>query len=260
MFVVRRKDALEKLSLKNEMHPLSAYYYDGPGVPDEDTMKWIQFGKPLKESDCLHPEELEKLLEPGYMAHESGYCVFENGIGYAAAYTGMPGVSVKANNWWGPWHEQEDLRYKCWFPGAHFRVGPHWAQEDVGMGPEDLYMVERLTPQLAGIPDEKVKADKALVVMRISNWLCKPVNGPDNARPLPMVVIHDIRKTEDGIEYRSRFYIGMHFVKGRAKVMLPDGQKCPEERAYGMAYHCAHEMATLRKIVQPLYETYGPEI
>lgn len=57
-------------------------------------------------------------MEPGYLPRESGYCVLPNGVGYAAALTKMPGVTPQANNWWGPWHEQEDLRYKLWCPEA----------------------------------------------------------------------------------------------------------------------------------------------
>ncbi|MCD8324348.1 MAG: hypothetical protein LUC32_05295, partial [Clostridiales bacterium] len=236
---------------------LAAFYYMGARQPDPETLNAIQFGKPLAEADCVHPDQLELMMQPGYLPHESGYCVFENGIGYGAAYTRMPGVTPEANQWWGPWHEQDDLRYKCWCPGAHEKVGPHWAQENVGMGLEDLYMVERISCSQAGIPDEAVAACKNLIIMRISNWLAKPVNGTANDRPIPLVVTHNIRKIDDGIEYRTRFFIGMHYVGGKPKILLPPGTKCPEERAYGMAYHGAYEMATLREILQPLYETYG---
>ncbi len=257
MFTIPKKEDLPPLDPAEEASELSKYYYMGAKEPEPETMAAIQFGKPLAEEDCIHPDELELLLRPGYLPHESGYCVFKNGIGYAAAHTKLLGVSVEANNWWGPWHEQDDLRYKCWCPGAHTRVGYHWAQENVGMGLEDLYTVERLTPIQVGIPDGEVDKAKDLVVLRLSNWLCKPVGAGASVRPIPMVVIHDVRKIDDGIEYRSRFFIGMHYVGGKAKIFLPEGEKCPEERAYGMAYHSAYEMATLGRILQELYETYG---
>jgi hypothetical protein len=74
---------------------------------------------------------------------------------------------------------------------------------------------------------------------------------------MPVVVMHFIRRLPGGgLEYRSRFWIGIHFVNGKPVRLLPEGARVSEETAYGFAYHCAHEMATLGSILPSLYAQY----
>ena len=257
MFVLPPPLQLPPLSDTETRKPYSKYYYEGAMSPAPETMAQIVWGAPMDPADALLPDQVDALLEPGYLPRESGYCVLPNGVGYAAALTKMPGVTPQANNWWGPWHEQEDLRYKLWCPGSHIRVGPSWAQENVGMGLEDFYFVGRMNPALFGFDLRRVAQQDDIVLIRGSNGLIKPADGSPADRPLPVVVMHYVRKTPEGIEYRSRFWVGLHFLNGKPVVLLKAGERISEERAYGLANHCAHEMATLAYLLPRLYPEFG---
>lgn len=223
MFVLPPPLQLPPLSDAETRKPYSKYYYEGAKSPAPETMAQIVWGAPMDPADALLPDQVDALLEPGYLPRESGYCVLPNGVGYAAALTKMPGVTPQANNWWGPWHEQEDLRYKLWCPGSHIRVGPSWAQENVGMGLEDFYFVGRMNPALFGFDLRRVAQQDDIVLIRGSNGLIKPADGSPADRPLPVVVMHYVRKTPEGIEYRSRFWVGLHFLNGKPVVLLKAG-------------------------------------
>lgn len=256
MFSLPKASELPKLSPTEESNPLAQFYYQGAVQPDPAVMAQIDPEKPMEPSEALLPEDLNKLLEPGYLPREAGWCILPNGAGYAASCAKMPGVTPEMNNWWGPWHERDDLRYKCWCPGSHSRVSPYWAQENVGMGLEDLYAVNRPTPDQFGFDLEKMAKAEDLLVMRCSNWLMKPADGQPADRPFPMALIHCVRKIPDGIEYRSRFYLGIHILRGKAINWLKPGESVSPERAYGMAYHGAYEMATLARLLPQIYPLY----
>ena len=44
------------------------------------------------------PENINDLLDPGYLEVEAGWCVLPNGAGYLANMVKMPGVSVDMIN------------------------------------------------------------------------------------------------------------------------------------------------------------------
>ena len=254
MFVIPGASELEQLSPKDEKKPYSEFYYRGAVKPAEKTLEKIQFGKPIPEDHALKPDEVDRMLQGGYLEAESGYCIFDDGIGYASAHTLMPDVTDDMNSWWGPWHERDDLRYKLWCPGSHIRVGSCWAQENIGVGVEDLFFTGRLNPALFGFNTDQVEKRDDIAVIRGANVLSKSTPSNPEDRPLPGVVMHFVRKLpQKGVEYRSRFWLGMHFVQGKPVRMISDEMKISAEKAYGLAYHCAYEMATLGSILPELH-------
>lgn len=257
MFQLPEPQNLPPLTVEEASKPYAKYYYEGAKKPAAETMEQIVWGRPMDPADALPPDQVDRLLEPGYLPRENGYCVLPNGVGYASVLTKMPEVTPESNAWWGSWHERKDLRYKLWCPGSHSRVGASWAQENVGMGLEDMYFVGRMNPELFGFDTARVEKQDNIVMIRGSNGLVKPAKGRPENRPLPMVVMHYIRKLPKGLEYRSRFWIGVHFLGGKPVVLLKNGERIPEERAYGLAYHCAHEMATLASLLPRLYSEFG---
>ena len=60
--------------------------------------------------------EISSLLDPGYLRAETGYCTHEDGRGYVAVLTKMPGVTAEMLDWWFDWHPRDPLRYRIWFP------------------------------------------------------------------------------------------------------------------------------------------------
>ena len=184
VFIMPTAAELPPLQPEDEAKPYARFYYLGAAQPEKSTMSQIDPAQPMDPADALMPENINDLLEPGYLSRESGWCILPNGVGYASALTKMPGVTPEMNDWWGPWHERDDLRYKLWCPGSHSRVGLFWAQENVGMGLEDLYTVNRPSPDQFGFNMERLSKNRDIHVIRCSNWLTKPASGRPEDRPL----------------------------------------------------------------------------
>lgn len=248
---------LPRLSPADEARPYSEFYYRGACTPAAETLKLLE--QPMDPALALPADQVGRMLDPGYLERETGWCILPDGTGYSAVLTKMPNVTEEANNWWGPWHEQDDLRYKCWFPGSHQKVGPRWCQEDVGCGLEDVFFMQRLTPEVVGFDPARYAASPDLVIVRGQCGYSVPASCTPEDRPMAITVMHMIRRLpEGGVEYRTRFWSGVWFVNGRPVRMLPEGARVSEERAYGMAYHGACEMATLASILPELYARFGP--
>ena len=107
--------------LKPEERALSyAKYYDLPITPiPPEKLAVLQAG-PIDPKLALPIERRNDLFNPGYLDCEVGWCVMENGTGYLANLTPMPGVTPEMFNWWFAWHGLEDMRYRIWDPEDHF--------------------------------------------------------------------------------------------------------------------------------------------
>lgn len=105
----------------------------------------------------LRFSDLNDLLLPGYLPMETGFCRMPNGRFFVAVRTELKDVTTEMINWWFDWHPKESLRYRVWFPEAHFGISmkdkdrhqqtpdslPHWHTthypiEDVGLGSETI--------------------------------------------------------------------------------------------------------------------------
>lgn len=106
--------------------------------PDPETEELIRNAKPADPSLALRPGEFERMLAPGYLPLETGYCLMPDHTAYVAVLTKMPGLSLKMWSWFDAWMDN-DLKYKIWCPGYHYRVRPGFLLEDIGRGPEAIY-------------------------------------------------------------------------------------------------------------------------
>jgi len=59
-------------------------------------------------------EEVNKLLEPGYLPLETGYMPLSNGQWLCAVLTRMPGVTGKMLQWWMGSYLDSTEKYKMW--------------------------------------------------------------------------------------------------------------------------------------------------
>ncbi len=257
MIRVLKPSELPKLSPEDERKPYAEFYYRGAVAPAPEIMSQMTESACMDPQYAVDPNNVNVMLDGSYMERETGFCILPDGIGYAAVLTKMDGVTPEANDWWGFWHEQDDLRYKCWFPGAHEKVGDCWAQENVGKGLENVFFITSLNPKIIGFDEERVEQDPSIIRIRGRNGYSLPADGcTSDMRPIPQSVMHFIRKTENGIEYRSRFWVGVHFHGGKAIRMIPRDQVIPQEWAMNMVQHCAYEMATLGSILPELYNRF----
>lgn len=226
---------------------------------------------PIDPVDALRVAELSALLDAGYHRAETGYCTFDDGRGYVAVLTKMPGVTAEMLDWWFDWHPRDPLRYRIWFPQAHFdiRFEPatkagvkpfyntvHHPVEDIGLG-RDRIRIEFLDPVEFGFPAGSVPSENCATI------ICG-FAGDDRRRVRHTRMCHFARKSGDGLELRSRFWIGerieFYSAAGRPINSLLNTEvvrsmAVPAGAPEALAHHCAQEYANLAAILPELWET-----
>lgn len=67
---------LPPLSDAETRKPYSKYYYEGAKSPAPETMAQIVWGAPMDPADALLPDQVDALLEPGYLPARAvtAYC------------------------------------------------------------------------------------------------------------------------------------------------------------------------------------------
>lgn len=264
---------LKELTPEEMSKPYAKYYTMEPAPPDPGLMAAME--TPMDPSKALPIENLNDLLNPGYMEVEAGYCILPNGVAYVANHTLMPGVTVDMINWWFAWHSLEDLRYKIWWPQGHFAISisdadrekvldpqrpaplkfqgiTHHVVEDVGAGTEHI-AISFLTPEDMGFDMDRFKAPNVGTLVA-ANGLAGRANAPPEAPKAPAVMCHFIREIADGIEFRTRFWMGYHIIDKKPKLLLPPGIKIPEDIPQGLGRHNVFEYSNLRAILPRIYE------
>lgn len=263
------------LTPEERVKPYAKYYYMQPAAPDPAVLNLLQPGKPMDPAKALAVENINDLLDPGYMEVETGYCVLPNGAGYVAVNTKMPGVTTEMVNWWFAWHSLEDLRYKIWWPPGHFAVSisdedrkkmldpsrpitqkyqgiTHHVVEDIGVGAEDIF-ISFLASEDMGFDMTRFKSPNVAALVA-ANGLSRPVGSPPDAPASPAVMCHFVREIPGGVEYRSRFWLGYHIIDKKPRLLLPPGVRVPEIVPFSLALHNVHEYSNLRAILPKIYE------
>lgn len=225
--------------------------------------------RPLKEGALPDVTAMTHLADEGYLPIEMGYTVGEDGSLMVAVKTEMPQVTPPMWDWWFGWHGSQDKRYKLWHPVAH--VSARWEdggaeqayigrtsiiQEYIG---EDLLEAAILfkSPLDFGFSFESVNGKENAV------YICAKIGHPR----LPVdygYLVHQIRRTENGSEMRSRFWLGGKYVglRNQGKIaewvtsVLKNVKSLPENFAPNLLRHCAEEMSHLAGFLPDLYKTY----
>jgi len=244
---------LPELNKLEKSRPYAHHYNDELPEPSEETIKGFKEALPLDK--MLVPENIQDLLNDGYLPRENGWGVFPNGVGYAAVKTLMLGGTLEMTEWWYTWFNKEDLRYKIWYPGSHMQAGPGWSLEAIG--PTVIYYVgiSPLTPVSLGIEERFAKTKG--ITFNGKNGLQLPIDIAEGHRPLHSAIIHTVREIEGGVEYRSRFYLGINFVNGKPVTLLDEGTVTSPEKAATMFDHGAREMINLARILPELFAKYN---
>jgi len=232
---------------------------------------------PIDPARALAPDAVGRLLEPGDLPAETGWCRLRDGTGYAAVRTPMPGVTAEMIDWWFDWHPRDPLRYRIWFPGAHQGISvdpaprpeakPYWGTvhhpvEDVGLGMQHL-RIRFLDPAAFGFPPG------ALDDPAVATIVCGIV-GDDRRRVWHTRMCHFARRAGDGVELRSRFWLGAvigpfgpaALSNAAARVLnapVLRRRLVPGRAPRAMAEHCAAEYANLAALLPELFREYaGP--
>ena len=261
------------LTAEEMNHPLATYWFKRAAV-DPVVLNALNSG-PIQQGEVLRWQDRRSLLDPGYHGVENGWRRMDDGSGYVAVRTFFPGATPEMLDWWFEWAQKdEDIRYKIWYPGAHYAMSraltpgapdyenpkQYWGKsrfpvEDVGMGVAQLRL-DFVPPYEFGF--ENIPANTTMLTVRVgaANGLLKTTD-----------MIHYVRPVEGGVEMRSRFWMArdLEAMSGGAGLLglvannrffkqrlLPD--KGPRE----LAFHCVTEYSQLASFLPPLYRQYGP--
>ena len=244
-----------------------AKFYDLPITPISEEKLAVLSGGPMDPALAMKIEDRNDLVLPGDLPCEMGYCVMDNGAGFLANRTFMPGVTPEMFEWWFAWHALEDLRYRIWDPEDHFYARQqnrekaldqslpmrertwgtsHVVLEDVGGGPDQVILNFRY-PQEMGYDESKVGTEACATMM------CANGHGPVPGEGVAAVMTHFVREVEGGIVLRSRFWIGYGLVDGQLVKLVPDGVSVPLEVVQGLFAHNLKEFGHLAAILPQVY-------
>lgn len=176
-----------------------------------------------KDALTLSPASLDTLLDPGYHAAENGYCELPDGSGYTASLVPFPGCTGDMLRWWFWWHAVEPARYTLWYPHNHVQAVPRDPERLVrpGLTDEQRYIgTTHQVDEFIGpdfIPITITFVDPAELGVDTSRFAEAGIVAHACARVRLRVpnmsactMLHLARRTEDGFELRSRYFIAHH--------------------------------------------------
>ena len=198
-----------------------ARYFNSELWLHDDVLPALRQPMPTEAALDPTPDGLNTLLEPGYHEVENGFCELPDGSAHVASLVPFPGCTGEMFQWWLWWHSVEPARYTLWYPYCHISADP--VDREVltrrGLTHEQRYLgnthrvAEYIGPRLVRIsirfvdPAELGFDTSGFVEAGIVAHACAEVSlqRPD----LPMTtMVHLVRRTEGGIELRSRYWIG----------------------------------------------------
>lgn len=267
------------LTIEEKGKPYAEYYYRPLACINDDVMRALRSG-PMDPKDALPFEHKNDLLQPGYHKHETGYCFMPDNSCYVAVLTRMPGVTGEMLDWWFWWHALESLRYKIWYPGSHVsnHVTNPWQLQNPALSSRERYWNNTQYPvEDVGIVMEKLSITfmspddfgfdtVCFAEAGIATAICTRVGSVKN-KSMHTDMCHLVRTTVDGVEMRSRFWIGRKvrltmfsdeaFIQRIINTRLVRKLIIPADTPSQMAQHCAQEYSNLAAILPDLYRDYG---
>jgi len=262
------------LTEEEKKNPISKYYTEQITPPNPELMGILLSG-PMNPEDSIKPEEARKLLAPGYMKTETGYCIMDNRCGYLCVNNRFPGLTLDMIKWWFAWHPLESLRYKIWNPYCHPYAAiadcdrekimdmsvpiedkiadvVHFVVENIGAGMQDI-VIHFEKPECFGFTKEELKEAHSYAI----GGYGLVENREGEKGKLPVIMLHYFREIEGGVETRTRFWMGYRIVKGHPVCVLPEGVTVPIEAPMGLAMHNVEEFGHLASFLPRIYAEFG---
>jgi 2,4-diacetylphloroglucinol hydrolase len=269
---------LEKIKDK----PYAKYFHKDMYVLDEEIKKAQSGAIPVEQAIKPTPSELNKLLESGYLNAETGYCKLDDGTFYSSSITYFPNCTAEMFHWWFWWHSVEPERYALWYPYCHVSVEaknkavlsePGLTHEQRYVGNTHIlteYLNDRknkieitfLDPAKLGFDTSRFKESKIVASA------CGIVTL-QNQKVEFCTMVHLARETENGLELRSRYYIGhnMHFhlfgmrlgINKKLSNFILKKQGISIQTAYEQVMHDQIEFTHLASILPDLYKEFGSD-
>lgn len=236
-----------------------AKYYNPEFSPLPEEVEAAFANGPVDSESALKFEDLNDLLEPGYLETENGYCLNDDGTGFVAAKIYFPGADGDMIQWWFWWHANKNIRYKIWCPGDHYAISVrdkdqanntdlsyeqrrvnnvHYPWEDTGTGLMEL-SIRFVSPEEFGYDTSRF--DEAGVEAAICGVVGYMIAG------IPVEhtwMSHLFFRKGDGLEMRSRFWLGKAIALAELRELA-----ITEYVARSLGYHCANEYTHLAEFL-----------
>lgn len=236
----------------------------------------LERGEELTADLVLQRTEINKLFNEGYLESESGFRRNEDGSVYVTVLTQMPKVSTEMLDWWFWWHAKEGVRYQIWYPDMHYDINAdfqghyedesktyrqrlhlskHLVREDVGLG-KDKILIDFMHPSDFGFDQVKLDVHRGTII-------CARVASPEKG-VWGTEMCHFVRGTAEGVEMRSRFWIGnkiarmggfgQKFINSILNKPFVKRKLIPNAITTAMFHHCSQEYHNLADILPELYK------
>ncbi len=268
-----------ELTAAEKARPFAKYYYED--IPAPDPAHLAMMDAPCDPSKAITPEQMNDLLNPGDLDVEVGWCNLPNGAGVIANRIVYPDITAEMIDWWFAWHPLEDLRYRIWYPPQHggLMVSPenrkrlldetipisernwgvlHHVTEDTNCGMENIDILF-MPPQVFGFDMSRWKKPNVATFAGGQGWAVS-VNKTDESVTAPAIMCHIFRETSEGLEHRTRFWMGYRFAGGKPELTLPPGVSVPAVAVQGLARHNVCEFTRFKYFLPRIYKEFGGKI
>lgn len=196
----------------------------------------------------LNIDEVNRLLEPGYLPLESGYIRLSNGYYLVAVLTRMPFCNRKMIEWWfayGLSPKEHTEIYKLWHPIDHI-----YGAWDDKWSPGNYIGASHIVEEtLGGKPpiaklrihfqDPSIFYDTKRFESARATAICARIYLRGEKEVEIGLMTHFVRDRDVGCEMRSRFWLNPAYSN--------------YEMAKGLFQHCVEEMRNLAVLLPYLY-------
>lgn len=256
-----------------------AKYYRDPVSPDPAHLAMMD--RPCDPAKAMCPEQMNDLLNPGDLQVEIGWCNLPNGAGFIANRNIYRNVTAEMIDWWFCWHPLDSLRYRIWYPPQHVGIAlspegrarilnpdvpvseknwgvTHHVREDCNCGIEDID-ITFLSPRDFGFDMTRWKEPYVSTFVGGFGW-SRPATETDRPIKVPSIMCHIFRRIPDGLEHRTRFWMGYRFSRGKPELALPPGVSVPAIAVQGLARHNVREFSNLSVLLPEIYAEFGGSV
>lgn len=271
-----RKAGLPELTPEEKARPFSKYLYEE--IPEPDPEHYAKMDAPCDPAKAIGPEQVNDLLNPGYLDVEIGWCNLPNGAGFIANKILYPDVTADMIDWWFAWHPLEDLRYRIWYPPQHAGImlspesrkrildenvpmreknwgAVHYVTENCDNIMENI-CIHFLSPQDFGFDMSRFKEPNIATFAGGYGWAVA-TDKKDEDITAPALMCHTFRNTPDGLEHRTRFWMGYRLSYGKPELCLPPGVSVPVKAVQGLARHNVKEFTRFKYFLPRIYKEFG---
>jgi len=238
--------------MKKKMNSYDQYLNRPDSKIPQINREILEKDKEIPFEKLLKIENKNKLLEVGYLDAENGFYHFEDGSAYAAVLTPMPKVTVEMIDWWFWWHAKDESKtYR-----ERLHLSTHFVTENIGTGKEKI-IIDFMSPEEFGFypSNLKIENDETIICAKVGSF---------SKRSWHTKMCHAVRKINDGIEMRSRFWIGKeikrmdkfgeNIINSVLNKPFVKKKLIPKNIGRYMFHHCTQEYNNLASILPEIFK------